>query len=109
MSLTVYISNLEQVPKLKSKSVALIFHHFCDTKLYAHVLQFRVHTLILNTFHKIAHLEEIASWTVIGPDIGGVTHQSITIGFGLRHIRLSHLVLGLHTLDYHTWSRARTH
>lgn len=68
MSLTVYISNLEQVPKLKSKSVALIFHHFCNTKLYAHVLQFRVHTLILNTFHKIAHLEEIASWTVIGPD-----------------------------------------
>ena len=39
----------------------------------------------------------------------GVTHQSITIGFGLRHIRLSHLVLGLHTLDYHTWSRPRTH
>ena len=68
MSLTVYISNLEQVPKLKSKSVALIFHHFCNTKLYAHVLQFRVHALILNTFHKIAHLEEIASWTVIGPD-----------------------------------------
>ena len=39
----------------------------------------------------------------------GVTHQSITFGFGLRHIRVSHLVLGLHTLDYHTWSRARTH
>ena len=42
-------------------------------------------------------------------DYSGVTHQSITIGFGLRHIRVSHLVLGLHTLDYHTWSRARTH
>ena len=35
----------------------------------------------------------------------GVTHQSITIGFGLRHIRVSHLVLSLHTLEYHTWSR----
>ena len=39
----------------------------------------------------------------------GVTHQSITIGFELRHIRVSHLVLGLHTLDYHTCYRARTH
>ena len=34
----------------------------------------------------------------------GVTHQSITFDFGLRHIRVSHLVLGLHTLEYHTWS-----
>ena len=39
----------------------------------------------------------------------GVPHQSITFGFGLSHIRFSHLVQGLHTLEYHTWSRARTH
>ena len=31
----------------------------------------------------------------------GMTHQSITIGFGLRHVRVSHLVFGLHTLGYH--------
>ena len=60
MSLTVYISNLEQVPKLKSKSVALIFHHFCNIELYTHVVQFRVHTLILRTSHKIAHFDEIS-------------------------------------------------
>ena len=39
----------------------------------------------------------------------GVTYQSITFGLGLRHIRVSHLVLGSHTLEYHTWSRVRTH
>ena len=31
----------------------------------------------------------------------GVTDQSITFGLGLRHIRVSHLVLGSHTLESH--------
>ena len=33
----------------------------------------------------------------------GLTHQKVTFGFGLRHIRVLHLVLGFHTLDYHTF------
>ena len=32
----------------------------------------------------------------------GVTHQSIIVSLGLRHIRVSYLVLGSHTLEYHT-------
>ena len=44
----------------------------------------------------------------ISLELWGVTHKSMIFGFGLRHMRVSHLVLSSHTLEYHTWSRVPT-
>ena len=38
---------------------------------------------------------------LVTKEFSRVTHLSLIFGFGLRHIRVLHLVLGSHTLEYY--------